>query len=95
MLGPDGDLVLWCLHHLSVLPILLTCGQTSLYEDVVEKDIYHDVVAGVDFGANFPAAGNDVPCVERQSCFAAPTLRFRLFLCDELSPPPPHTKGSP
>ena len=43
-------------------------------EDVVEEDVYHNIMPVVDFSTYFPAATDDVFGIEYLSRFAAPTL---------------------
>ena len=43
MLGPDRGLVFFCHLSLSFVPFLLVIGQPSLFEDIVAKDIHHEV----------------------------------------------------
>ena len=94
MLGPDGDLVVGRLYNFPIIPLLLVGDQSSLDEDVVEEDIDDIIVTGVDLSGNSLAATDDVLCVQRQSCLAAPTFCLRLLLGDQLLPFP-NTGDSP
>ena len=94
MFGSNGDLVSCRPHHLPIVPLLLVGDQPSLDEDVVEEDVDDIVVTGVDLSGNSLAATDDVLCVQRQSCLAAPTFCLRLLLGDQLLPFP-NTGDSP
>ena len=86
MFGPDGDLVSHRSHCLSVFPFLLAIYQSSLDEDVVEKDVHDDIVAGCDPGAHFHAAAHNMLCIQRKPSLAAPTDRLRSPFRDQLLP---------
>ena len=62
--------------------------QSSLDQNVVEEDGFHDVVARVDFGTHILAAADDMVGVERKPSFAAPTLGLGLLLRDQFFPLP-------
>ena len=53
-------------------------------EDVVEADVYHNTMPGVDISAHFPAAAHDVLGIQGQPILAAPTLRFGPLLGNQL-----------
>ena len=65
--------------------------QSSLHQDVVEKDVDDDVVAGVDLAAYLLSAADYILGIQRQASLAAPALCVRLLLGDQLIPFP-HAK---
>ena len=79
MFGSDGDLVCSGARRLPFFPLLLVGDQSSLDEDVVQEDVDHNVVPGVDLSGDFLAATYDVLGIESRPCFAAPTRRLSLF----------------
>ena len=54
-----------CSYHLPVLPLLLVGDESSLDEDVVREDVHDGIIAGVDIGAHFLAAADDMVGSER------------------------------
>ena len=70
--GPDGDLVASPSRRLSILPFLLVGDQTPLDEDVVQNDVHHDVMVGVDVTTRPLATAHDVLRVQWQTDTAAP-----------------------
>ena len=86
MLGPDGDLILCCLNRFSVLPSLLMIYQSSLLENVVEKDVQDDVMPGIDLTAHSLAAAHGVLRVERKPSLAAPTSCLSLLFGNHFFP---------
>ena len=84
MFGPNSDLVSGRLNHLQVFPSLFMGDQSPLDEYVVQENVDHTVMAGVDLSAHLPAATHNVLRIESHSGLAAATLQLDLFLCDEL-----------
>ena len=88
MFSPDGDLITGGPDHLPLFPLLLVGYQSSLGEDVVQEDVHHKVMAGVDLTTHLPTAASNMLGVEMKSCVSAPTPGLSLLFGDELSPLP-------
>ena len=67
---------------LTVFPLLLVGDQSSPNKDVVEEDVYDDVVAGVDLTTHPLAATDDVLCIQLRPGSAAEVRRLSLLLDD-------------
>ena len=77
-----------CHHSLPLIPPLLVGDQPSLFEDIIEKDVDDDIMAGIDICADSLRTAHDVLRVQRKPGLFAPAFCRRPPLSDQFHSPP-------